>query len=158
MRLRLLTESQGPCRIIRYNPDASDEDDDGYFGYLDQAADIADESGIRIDRNKDLAFLAVTSDGGTVIGAVWHSLTQSDDGMVYSFDIAVAERFRAGGYAGIKLISAAVAEYREIASDMPAQIGLYVINPRLASVLEKRFGFTVDAEYEHGAVSMSFYG
>jgi len=138
---------------IKITPVAySDEafyDSDGYSVW-EKAAAIAQNSGIRISSNKELAFVA--EDDNEVYGAIWDSFEEDhggdygDDVWVYDFDIAVkktarAKGMRSGGI-GVKLIDAALNKFEYLKSDVNrAYIRVWVVNPGLAKWLEYNRNF-----------------
>lgn len=134
-----------------------DEYSDDYDPWitLDQAEAVTKKSGIRIDRNKELIFIAI--EDADVIGAVWYSVTDEDLGQIFDFDVAVHPQYRSGRI-GLELIEAAISEYHDLKSayDM-LYIRVNVINPKLARVLERKYGFDVESEYSGGAI-MTYHG
>ena len=112
---------------------------------------IAKLSGIRIASNKELSLIAYSDD--EPVGAVWAAFTKDDEASQetgepiyhYDFDVAVLPKFRNG--IGLKLIQAAEAkrkEYEEI-YNAKAYTRLWVINPKLARVLQmQKYGYNAD--------------
>jgi len=125
-----------------------------------QAEAIADSSGIRISRNKELTFIAMRD--GDVIGAVWSDIVQNDDDFDdtsydYDFDIAVDKESR--GMVGLKLIESAISDYYDKLSDQQnSRIKVWVINPKLVRVLENKYHFDIESEYSDGSAYMVYYG
>lgn len=117
----------------------------------DQAVKIANDSGIRISRNKELSFVAVL--GREVVGAVWSAFEPDDelggDGYRYDFDVVVKHGARSSGLSsrrvGPRLIEAAIKDYESLKSEFPnSYIGVWVVNPKLARYLEDRHGFQTE--------------
>lgn len=133
-----------------------------YDGNPYQDADIADQifkqRGIRYDSTKRLSQLAV--ENGTVIGAIasgWHpSHDYNEEVYVFSFDVAVKKEFQ-GGLAGMKLIEEAIQQYEQEkeAYGEKTMMRLWVINPRLIPILERRFGFEVEAFHGDGSAHLT---
>jgi len=158
----LLLES-GPIEILAYDSEGFEQDYDPNIA-ADQAEMAASESGINILRNKELAFIAVNQ-RGDVVGAIWKALYHDDDqdAEVYDFDVAVHPEARGQDMVGIRLINAALDDFESMRFDFPrSYVSLHVINSRLADVLERRYGFEVEAEYpsegNFGAKRMVYYG
>jgi hypothetical protein len=151
MRLLLLYESG---RIYHFDPESEElQDIDDVWVLAHQADVVANSSGIRINRNKELTFVAVV--GGRVVGAVWSSFDRDSDSgeWIYSFDVAVDQCTRAAGLMsariGPRLIDAALGDYRDRAgiTDTPAHVRCWVVNPKLAKYLEDRYGFETESIY-----------
>lgn len=162
MRLRyIIYESTIPQDIKVVPAEYSDEafyDSDGY-SIWEQAFAIASNSGIRIASNKELAFVAM--DGDAVVGAIWSATYHDDDqdAEVYDFDMAVDKNYRNQVGIFLKLMNAALEEYRSLLDYNPrTYIRVWVVNPRLVSVLERRYGFELEAEHEGGSAHMTYYG
>ena len=118
----------------------------------DQADQVAHKSGIRINRDKELTFIALVDDN--VIGAVWSSLS-NDDPPVFDFDVAVDPAFR--GRVGLQLIDSAIEDLRSHQGEFPgAHARVWVINPKLVRVLENRYGFEIESQYPDGSAHMTF--
>lgn len=118
----------------------------------EKAEQIAAVSGINIFRNKELTFIAQIGD--KVVGAVWSSFavdrdaseSHGEDIYCYDFDVAVAPLSRATGMSsariGPKLIDAALKHYKSLKSEFGhAYIRVWVVNPKLAGYLERKYGF-----------------
>lgn len=162
MKLRcIIYESVASQDISVIPAEYSDEafyDSDGY-SIWEQAFAIASNSGIRISSNKELAFVAM--DGENVVGAIWSDTYSDDDqdAIVYDFDMAVDKRYRNQVGIFMKLMSAALEEYRSLQDYNPrTYIRVWVVNPRLKSVLERRYGFDIESEHGDGSAHMTYYG
>jgi len=133
-------------RIEAWNEDAEDYDP---WVAADQADAVMKNSGIRPDRNKELAFIAF-DDSDNVVGAAFDSVINSEGyGQEYSFDVAVDKEYRSG--IGIELIKACI----ERADELPERvIRLWVINPKLVGILERRFGFDIEQQHSDGSAHM----
>lgn len=128
MKLTLISESSD---IIVIDPEDQ-------WDLAEQGEMALQASGIRLDRSKDICFLAMAGD--EVIGAVACGWNEDE----FSFDVGIHPEKR-DGYAGIKLIDAAIAKFDEEreAIGETAVMSLHVINPKLAEFLEYRRGFEV---------------
>lgn len=131
-----------------------DPEDDWEEG--EQAYRIAKAVNIRPDSTKNPTIVAL-NDKGDVIGAAFTSWTQDHDMQhtqpVYKwdFDVVVDPAWQKYHLVGIQLIRAAEREKKnmEAMSDGIAYTRLWVVNPRLAKLLQThRYGY--DAEAEHG--------
>ena len=158
----LLLEYAGAIQIVSWSEDADDYDP---WVAADQADRVAGESDIRISSDKELSIIAL-NEKGDVVGAIWSALSpdNDNDAMVYDFDVAVDPEHRSGqAMVGIKLINSALEDFEYIKSDNPrTYVRVYVVNRRLANVLERKYGFDVEGEYEHegnfGSKHMVYYG
>lgn len=130
---------------------SEDMDDLDPWVTADQADKVAADSKIRISNNKQLTLMAVNGD--TVIGGVWSAIDTADEQPYYDFDVAVSPAHR-NSNVGLKLIEAAIQD--AIDNDIQA-IKVYVINPKLIKVLERRYGFEIEAEHGHGTAHMVKY-
>lgn len=132
----------------------------------EEAGNIADVSGIRISRNKELSLVAYYND--SLVGAVWscfdidHEASDEYGSDVYrfDFDIAVDPKFRGAILAGPKLIDRALNYYRELRSDVDnAYIRVHVVNPKLAAFLENNYNFETEGGMWHRSQPhMTYHG
>jgi len=158
----LLLEYAGAVRILPWSEEAEDYDP---WVAADQADNVAGESDIRIDQNKELYLIAL-NERGDVVGAIWSALEPDEDqnATVFSFDVAVDPEHRSGqAMIGIKLINSALEEFESFRAENPrTYVRVYVVNRRLANVLERKYGFEVESEYPHegnfGSKHMTYYG
>jgi len=158
----LLLEYAGAVQILPWSEEADDYDP---WVAADQAERVAGESDIRIARNKELSLIAL-NERGDVVGAIWSALEPDEDrdAMAYDFDVAVDPEYRSGqAMVGIKLINSALEDFESIKSDNPRTfVRVYVVNRRLADVLERKYGFEVEGEYQYdgnfGSKHMTYYG
>ena len=160
MRLYSIYEDVNPnVAIVRYDQDSYDYDTNIA---ADQADQVAKNSGIRISRDKELLYIALVGDA--VVGAVWSSLYEDPDNpgvFVFDFDVAVEPKFRSPRpeyQIGIKLIEAALQEYRYHRSEHPTYIRVWVVNPKLVRFLERQYGFEIEAEHGDGSAHMVYHG
>jgi ribosomal protein S18 acetylase RimI-like enzyme len=133
-------------------------DSDGY-SIWEQAFAIASNSGIHIASNKELAFVAM--DDATVVGGVWSARyhDEDQDAEVYDFDMAVDKNYRNQVGIFLKLMNAALGEYRDLLEYNPrTYIRVWVVNPRLIDVLERRYGFELESRHGNGSAHMTYYG
>jgi hypothetical protein len=145
-------------QIIPYDEDGYDTDYDQWV-VADQAEKIANDSGIRIARNKTLAYFARVADD--VVGAVWSDVYEDTDQdvQVYDFDMAIDKSYRNQVGIFLRLMDAAMKDYRYLRSDFPqSYIRVWVVNPRLVGVLERRYGFELEDEHGGGTAHMVYYG
>lgn len=159
MLLRLISESIGNYRVERFSEDADNYDP---WQVADEAEKAATSSGIHISRMKELTFVALTSTDECV-GGIWVSTYvdgEDDDGekiFVYDFDVAVHPKAR--GFIGLKLIEAAIDDFKN--GGYPYDkfyIKAWVINARLVRVLERKYGFEIQSDYGDGGAHMVYYG
>lgn len=158
----LLLEYAGAIQILPWSEEADDYDP---WVVADQAERVADESAIRIARNKELSLIAL-NERGDVVGAVWSALEPDEDqgATVYDFDVAVDPEYRsAQAMIGIKLINSALEDFESIRASNPrTYVRVYVVHRRLADVLERRYGFDVESEHPYegnfGSKHMVYYG
>lgn len=133
-------------------------DSDGYSVW-EQAFAIASNSGIHIASNKELAFVAL--DDTTVVGAVWSAIYHDDDqdADVYDFDMAISKDYRNQVGIFLKLMDAAFSGFRDLLDYNPrSYIRVWVINPKLAQALERRYNFEVESQHGDGSCHMTYYG
>jgi hypothetical protein len=138
-------------------------DDEQDWEVANSAVAIANDSGIRISRNKSLLAIAYGSPDGykfgmhetyiigigkvCILGAVWHAVVDDGEGHhYYDFDVAVSPRARSMGLTsnriGPKLIELALKEYKRLQSDGHVDyIRVWVVNNKLADYLERVHDF-----------------
>ena len=153
MKLHAITEE---ISVYRYDPESDDDRFDPYV-VADMTDKIADDGGIRISRDKQLTFVAL-DDQDNVLGAVWtHTYQDNDqDAMVYDFDIATLKGAPAASF--MQLINNVLDDFRYLKVDEPrAYIRAWVVNPKLAGVLERRYGFEVESYHDGGSCHMTHY-
>ncbi len=54
------------------------------------------------------------------------------------------------------MIDTAIDNYKSLDSDRPIIISVHVVNPRLAGVLSRKYGFKIDREHGDGSFSMIY--
>jgi hypothetical protein len=144
--------------IIDINP----EDD---WEYGEQAYRIAKEVGIRPSSDKSPTIIAL-NDKDEVIGAVFtswsddHEMSQEAGERVaqWNFDVVVDKKWQGYKMIGMQLIRRAEEEKKNLESmfDQKAQTKLWVVNPKLAKVLQHpKYGYNVDAEHGDGSAHLS---
>ena len=137
------------ARIEYWNEDAEDYDP---WVAADQADEVMKKSGVRPDRNKELRFIAL-DENDDVVGAAFDSIVNSEEyGLEYSFDVAVNPEYR--GSIGIELIKSCLEEANQYEERV---IKLWVVNPKLVNVLEKKFGFEIEMKHGDGSAHMIKY-
>jgi ribosomal protein S18 acetylase RimI-like enzyme len=165
MRLNHINETAESLgvRIEQFTTDDYDTDYDPWVA-ADEADQVMRDSRINVGRNKELTLIALVGD--RVVGAVYSSFSldteyKPDDVWVYDFDVAVAKQYRGHSKIGLRLIDAALTNYRNLTADLPpdskAYIKLYVVNPKLIRFLERSRGFEIEAEHSHGSAHMVRY-
>lgn len=122
-----------------------DEDD---YEIADAAEEIMKKVKIRIDSTKNLTLVAMNDD--EVVGALYSGWTNGDTyegNQVYefSFDVGVDPKFQGFSLVGPKLIEESMKMYDNESSAYGeyTMIRLYVVNPKLADYLEKKYDFEV---------------
>lgn len=123
----------------------------------EQGDQIMQQEKIRYGRDKNIQQVAI--ENGVVIGALasgWQKTDEyGEDIQIFSFDLAVKPEFRRQRV-GYELIRKAVAQYEQEKRDY-ADMGektmmrVWVVNPVLVPMLERDFGFQIEAEYGSGA-------
>ena len=168
MRLWQILESIA-SPSIQIIPVSYDEDafynSDGY-SIWEQAYAIASNSGIYIASNKELTYIAAEDYEpprmyGNVVGAVWSAIYRDDDqdANVYDFDMAIAPQYRNQVGVFLRLMDAALGDYRDLKAEDPrTYIRVWVVNARLASVLERRYDFELEAQHGNHSCHMVYYG
>ena len=157
MKLSLLAES---VEIMYYDPENFDNSDLDPYDVADKAEMIAIDCGIRIMRNKELKFVALdNSYSDPVVGGLWTAIYHDshENAEVYEFDVVVDKEFRGQGRIGLKLIDAALDDYRSLDVENK-YISVWVVNPKLARVLERKYGFKIEADHLDGSLHMVYYG
>lgn len=154
--LHLINES---FEIEYYDSESWEDDDLDPYDVANKAEIVAHESGIRVMRNKELKFVALDrSYSDPVIGGVWtatyHDYEQ--DATVFDFDVAVDKEFRSSALVGLKLIEAAISEYNDLQDDRK-YIRVWVINPKLVRVLERKYGFEIESDHGDGSAHMIYH-
>jgi len=150
------------ANIISFDPDTMDDVDYDQYDYAYQADKVFQESKIRYDSTKNLSHLAV--EDGVVIGAVASGWSKDSDigAYVFAFDVVVKPEFRGKSLAGLKLISEGISRYNSEASiyrDMGynTMLKLWVVNPRLVPILERKYNLEIESKYEDGSAHMIMY-
>lgn len=118
----------------------------------EDALEIAKNGGVSILSDKVLRSVLVDTKEKKVIGALWVSEGGSD----FSFDIAIDSSYQNMGLSS-KLIESAISEYeyqKEAYGDN-FKMNVDVINPKLAQILEKKYGFHVTGHLGPNRVLMS---
>lgn len=142
----------------------SQEDDWEIAGGVERAFALAK---IRPDRNKEPILAALVDE--RPVGGVYASWQEDHDAeaWIFSFDVAVAPDDRKHGITGLrntapiglKLIEAAIQHYdseKDAYGDRTA-MRLYVVNPKLVGVLERRYGFEIEADHGGGHAHLVRY-
>jgi ribosomal protein S18 acetylase RimI-like enzyme len=152
--------------IIKETIEYISVDEEGFFDEfeeldinLDDAYKIAQEGNVNILSNKNLSGVLFDDDNNEVVGGLW---TTDDPEEAFSFDIAVAKKYRGQGLAH-KLIGAALDLYNDqnyvykdindTDEDLP--IELDVVNPMIVKTLKNKYGFRVVDKITNDRVLMS---
>jgi GNAT superfamily N-acetyltransferase len=148
MTERLLQE--GKVRIEHWSEDMDDP-----WEVADKAESAFRASGLRPMNSKELGFVAFDEDDNP-IGATYHQTRQQpaeDFGgpedefvTVFEFDVGVDPKHQ-GGVVGWMLCKAAIQSARYVDADL---IRNWVINPKMADMLERLFGFEHEGTPQHG--------
>ena len=147
----IITEFQGRVQITSWSDELSDPDP---WVAADQADQVASKSGIRIDSTKELTYIAV-NENDDVVGALWSYLS-NDEPPEFDFDVAVDPNWRSGQL-GLQLIDTAIEDLKYYQGEFPGtHARIWVINPKLVRVLENRYGFEIESQYEDGSAHMTF--
>lgn len=106
----------------------------------DMAHEIAKDGGVKILSDKELNGILIDTQNSVVIGGLW----VSNDTEKYSFDIALDSNYQNLGISSY-LINAAIEEFnyqKDVYGD-ELVMEVDVINPKLAEILTKKYGFTI---------------
>lgn len=128
------------------------------------AQKVFDQSKIRYPRDSNIKEVAI--ENGIVIGALSCGWQESKDYepekvYVYSFDLAVKPEFRRQGV-GSTLIQRGIVQYETEKHDYHDMgyhtiMRVWAINPALIPLLENKFGFQIESEYENGSAHLIRY-
>tara|TARA_Y100000034_G_C6867737_1_gene395688 strand:- start:108 stop:617 length:510 start_codon:yes stop_codon:yes gene_type:complete len=133
-------------------------------------AEIFNERGISPGSQKDYSIVALNDD--VPVGGIASGWSDNDEFgfpvKQFSFDVAAEggegrTPNRGGtGMMGMRLIQEAINKYEAEKSDWEEQgyktmIKVWVINHRLIPILERRFGFDIEAEHGDGSAHMVRY-
>ena len=143
----ILTEAK--IEIMYYDEESDDYDP---WEIADKVEAVFKRANIRPSRDKNISFFAMV--GEEVIGATYSS-TREDSAeefggpedervLIYEFDIAVDPKHQ-GGTTGYLLTNACVDDASNMRDDMTTVMYNRVINPKMAQMLERLFGF----QYQH---------
>jgi hypothetical protein len=127
---------------------------------------IAKKVGIRIDRTKDLALIAV-DEKGDVVGALYSNVQRDHDASeesgeevgILSFDVVVdPDLAKSFDLVGPKLIK----QGESLIQDYPQYDKIYirnwVVNPKLAKAMQSpKFGYDVESEHGDGSAHLIKY-
>jgi ribosomal protein S18 acetylase RimI-like enzyme len=151
------SKTNGDRYVLNHYDDDADYEEFGIENYeaANEAEEIAKDGGVTILRGQELTSILFDTDTARVIGGLWIS----HDNDKFSFDIALDSSYQNMGLSS-KLIDAALQEYN-IQKDMHDEVGddfkmeVDVINPRLAKILQSKYGFNVVGELSQDRVLMS---
>jgi len=139
-----------------------DPEEDWEYG--EQAYQIAKMVNIRPSQNKNPTIIAL-NDKSEVIGAAFtsweddHDATQEAGEPIahYDFDVVVHPSWQGYEMVGMKLIRQAELDRKDLEYqlDQKAYIRTWVVNPKLARVLQTpRYGYEADSEYSDGSAHL----
>ncbi len=128
---------------------------------LEMAEDAFTQSKINPNGKKVSRMIEVN---GEIVGAIYSSLNQEDDGWRYSFDVAIHPQRRAKQGVGlgdrtiIKVLDEAMAEFERYKNEL-GDVYCYVwaVNPKIANILESRYGFDRENYSEDGQATLIKY-
>lgn len=135
--------------------------------HAEVADQIASKVGIRPDSSKSPTIIAL-NDNDEVIGAAFTSWSDDEDASEmanepiaqWAFDIVVDPAWQGYEMVGMKLIKAAEQARRdyEVELGQKAYTRLWVVNPRLAKVLQHpKYGYDAESEYNDGSAHLVKY-
>jgi len=157
-------------------PDDFFEDDEDFDANAarQRVEQIFKERGVRPDSTKEFTDVAINDE--LPVGGLASGWTDNDDYdfpvKEFSFDVAAEAKEnrtpnrtpnRGGtGMMGMRLIQEGIDRYEAEKMEWEemgykTMIRLWVINPRLVPILERRFGFAIEAEYGDGSAHMIRY-
>lgn len=142
-----------------------DPEDDWEYG--EKAYEIAKMVNIRPNSQKSPTIVAL-NDQDEVIGAAFTSWHDDDDASthagepisVWDFDVVVHPQWQGYKMVGMQLIQTAEQERKNMENvyGNKAYTKLWVVNPRLAKVLQSRkYGYNSEAEYKDGSAHLVKY-
>ncbi len=138
MKLAFMFEAAEDVRVVRY-----DADEDAGGKVFAVCEDLTSDE-IYVSRDSELLLVAFHL--GVPIGCVWGKVSVYDDdedyGHVFSVDVVVRHGQR-GVLAGLKLGRAVIRMYFDLKEQYGGDLfmGCEVVNPKLAELLQRRFGF-----------------
>lgn len=159
MKLSSLYPILESVEFMYYDPENFDDSDLDPYEVAHKAEVVAMEAGIRIMSNKELKFVALDhSYSDPVVGGVWAATYHDDDNdaEVYDFDVAVDKDFRGPERVGLKLIDLALSDYQDLPADRK-YVRVWVINPKLVRVLERKYGFEIESQNGDGSAHMTYH-
>lgn len=126
------------------------EEEHDRYSVMDNVEQAFKDSNIRPDRNKKLS--RVIEVDGKIVGGVYTSLTNDgNDGMEFSFDVAISPAYRAKNNQGlgdrtiIRILDDVMQEFRNYQMEMNnVHCKLIVVNRKLVNILENRYGFEIE--------------
>jgi hypothetical protein len=160
LRESLISEEENKYIIIPFNPEDYNENIEEYGLDEDElynrAYEIAKENGLNILRDKRLSSVLVDIENQIPIGGVW----VSDNNDSFSFDIALDKNYQNLRLSHL-LIDSALEEYiiqNESYFEMNNKklpMNIDVINPKLADILKKKYGFRSKEKISNNRVIMT---
>jgi len=122
-----------------FTPDDDSTDDDYPLDrdiMMQKAYDLAKNCGLNISSSKDLLYVFFDSRGEKVVGALFAGISDT-----YSFDVMIDRSYENIGLA-TKLVKVAIEHYKEFNDSHPdLTMEIDCINPIMANILRKKFGF-----------------
>ena len=153
------------CKVLIEGLEIVHIDQEENWEEAEYAYQIANKVKIHPNRTKSPTIIAI-NDNNKVIGAVFTSWEEDHDASetagepiaVWDFDVVVDPEWQGYEMIGIKLIKAAEKERNNLESmyDMKAYTRLWVVNPRLAKVLQSsRYGYDIESEHKDGSAHLT---
>jgi hypothetical protein len=149
----LISES---INIVHIDPEEDWEE-------AEQAEAISKLVGIRPDSTKSPTIIAL-NDKEEVVGAAFTSWSPDydasemagEDVSVWDFDVVVHPNWQGREMIGIKLIKQAEEERKNMESmyGQKAYTRTWVVNPRLAKVMQNRYGYDAESSYKDGSAHL----
>lgn len=153
-------------KFYPYDPDGENEELNAAGHDENEALDSAEEaflqSKINVGRDKTVSRLIEIN--GEIAGAIYSKLEPDEEGWRYSFDIAIHPQMRAKQNTGLgektilHIIDEAMKDYESYKNEL-GNVYCYVwaVNPKLANILERRYGFQRENYNEEGQATLIKY-
>lgn len=107
----------------------------------EEVEQIANKVNIRFNSNKDVSIIASVGDQiiGGVADTIYVSNQSQHDDIEYDFDVVVDPQWQGYQMVGFKLIDAAIEKARSYEATI---IKTWIVNPRLAPIMQTKYGFS----------------
>lgn len=124
-----------PLQIFQIDPEEDWE-------LASEVEQIATATSIRLSSSKDISIIAQVGDQviGGIANAIYQNDTEFGDQPVttYDFDVVVSPQWQGYQMVGLKLIDAAI---DHAGSENAQVVRAWVVNKRLAPIMQSRYGF-----------------